>query len=283
MPHPLLLINDDLAFCQNLQQQAKLRGFVLHHRQSLEEGMELLAEKPEILAVILDTRCHIDDDDNGAAKSNFVLHAITQIQDYEHQMNRSLPYCICTENPEEFTEDFEGIARVFDKNDDAVALFDHVNQLIQMLPRIQAREKFAELFQVFEDFFSTEEEELLTDLVLNLNQSDSVSVISNLTILRRLEESLIALAAIKLLPEIKKGKGPKTLGHARENLRRLNDMKFIDGFRYSFADDIYKVCSRYGSHSPQPNTQTARLPSSDTITGMFYLYADLCCALARHF
>ncbi len=281
--YTLLLIDDDLNYCTLMQAEARQEGFELLHRQSLEEGMELLVETPAIQALILDTRCPVDDDDTSKARSNFILHAISRLHDFEHDMNQTLPFCICTENPDEFAEDMEGMALVFDKKAPKSPLFAHIRQLISMLPRIRIRDEYSELFDVFSHFFSYEEEELLTDLVMNAGKDDSVSVISNLILLRRLEESLISLAGIKLIRETKKNVLPQQTGQARQTLRSLNELRFLDNYHYRFADEMYKLCSKYGNHILKPHEQKTVLPTSLTVRGLIYIFADISVTLSRKF
>ncbi|MBN3036595.1 MAG: hypothetical protein JW861_13495 [Bacteroidales bacterium] len=283
MKHAILLIDDHLAFCREMAEEASREGFELSHRQNLEEGLEYLRENPGIQAVIFDTRCPVDDECDTPA-SNFILHAVSRLQDIEHDLGRTIPFCFCSETPDEFAEDMQDFAMIFAKSGPKSEVFSHMRRLIGALPQVAVREKHHEVFGVFSRFFSAEDEALLTDVALSLEKDDPATVIRNLGTLRRLEESLMELASIKMLPEsVNDTNGPKT-GHTRTIIRCLHESGKLDDFRTSIADRIYKICSKYGSHAVRQNKRLPPdPPTSLTVTGLFYLFSDIAVSLARSF
>jgi len=244
----ILLIDDDENYVAKLSADALKAGFEIVSDDNLESGIIRLRSGRRIAAVILDGRCPLSASGNQPAKLSFVTHALQQIRELEDEYNRAIPFCINTDTPEEFAEEYEGIAHVFRKGTEHEALFAHLRDLIRALPETTVREEFGEVLTKFSSRFDDETTELLIDALLALESADKATIIKNLGVLRLLLESLIdEVCQEKLHRPVEAylhGEGSRTR-------RMLDDMKqhVIPIEMYDSAVQIYRICSRYGNHA----------------------------------
>lgn len=244
----ILLIDDDENYVAKLSADALKAGFEIVSDDNLESGIIRLRSGRRIAAVILDGRCPLSASGNQPAKLSFVTHALQQIRELEDEYNRAIPFCINTNTPEEFLEEYEGIARVFKKDSEHPELFAHLRDLIKALPETRVREEFGGVLTKFSNRFDDETTELLIDALLALESADKATIIKNLGVLRLLLESLIdEVCQEKLHRPVEAymhGEGSRTR-------RMLDDMKqhVIPIEMYDSAVQIYRICSRYGNHA----------------------------------
>ncbi len=257
-PTLLLLLDDDPAYCLQLQEAAKAYRFEIHYRHNLEDGLEALVASRRYKAVILDGRCLLRPDQTAPARSNFVHHALLRIDNIEDEYNRIIPFCINTENPSDFTEDLEGIATVFRKSLQHDAMFNWIKDAITQLPETIIRKRYADIFEKTAKCFTDEEEDLLVDILQNANTSDPALLITSLALLRRLLERLIDITCVTKL-----NKQPQAFLSGTGSRTRL----ILDAMHNSVlppelfvtANQLYKTCSKYGNHKSLQNMALPQL------------------------
>jgi transcriptional accessory protein Tex/SPT6 len=257
-PSHLLLLDDDPAYCLQLQEEAKAYRFDIHYHHNLEDGLDALLASRRYKAVILDGRCFIEPGQQGTARSNFVYHALQRIADIENEYNRTIPFCINSEHPDDFREDLEGIAHVFRKTIQHEALFEWLKDTIYLLPETTIRKQYYDIFEKIAPHFSEEEEDLLIDVLQGSGTSDRALIITNLALLRRLLERLIDIACVTKLnkqPEaFLSGSGSRT----RLILDALNN-RVLPPELFVTANQLYKTCSKYGNHKSLQNKALPQL------------------------
>lgn len=271
----ILLIDDDENYAAKLSAEALKAGFEIVTENNLESGMARLRSGHRIAAVILDGRCPLVPGEKVPVKTNFVTHALQQIRDLEDEYNRSIPFCINTDTPEEFSEEYEGIARVFLKDKDHQEMFAHLRDLIKALPETRIRDEFATVFQKISRRFDSETEELLMDVLLAMDSSDKATIVSHLGIIRLLLESLIDEVCLEKLHRpveaFMHGEGSRTR-------RILDNMKqhVIPIEMYDSAVQIYRICSRYGNHAdPVASGALVLSPTRNTYRRLVYGLLEL--------
>jgi hypothetical protein len=271
----LLLIDDSPDYCAQLAQKAQEYGMETVFFHNLEEGFEELVASRRIKAVILDGRCYLTPEQSGTARSNFVLKAIRQIQEIEVEYNRVIPFCVNSEHPSDFAEDLEGTAPVFTKSLQHDELFSWLKTEIAALPETVIRKQYYDLFRVIENRFTSEEEELLIDVLQARNSSDQAVIITSLAILRRLLEKLMDIAAIEKL-----NKQPSAFTDVKgSRTRRILDElhpRILPYELYSSAVALYKICSKYGNHNDPPVPGKVRYsPGKYALKRLVFAFAEL--------
>jgi hypothetical protein len=273
--YKFLLIDDDQAYCRYLQDKAEavaIELVVVHH---LEAGIRAIENDPKIAAVILDGHCPIDEHQPPeTAKSNFVSHAIHRLTDIEHIHNRFVPFCINTHKTEDFREDLEGITLVFQKNMQEQELLRYMIGEVKKLPQTIIYHEYEDIFVFFENYFSSEDEELLLLLLQKLDHQDFPAFVAKLNMLRRLEERLFDVILTNYY-----GQNPATIiskrvSRTKNTIFRLKNQRKLPLFLFDFAMDIYSLSSRYGAHSsPQYEHFT---PSVYTLNSLVFAFLELC-------
>ena len=77
----ILLIDDDVKYCQNLSQLARNFNFKIHTFHNLEDGINYLKTHQQLKAIILDERCILTPEQKpGTEKTNFVFEKYEQIE-----------------------------------------------------------------------------------------------------------------------------------------------------------------------------------------------------------
>ncbi len=246
-PLSILLIDDNPAYCLELQEVAKHFRFNITFFHNLEDGMEALTKSRRLKAVILDDRCLLEPGQPGAARSNFVFHALQQLRDIEHHYNRAIPFCVNSENPAEFREDLEGISRVFVKKNEHDQMFRWLKDSIEQLPETAIRKEFYGIFEKMDAIFNEEQQELLIDVLQGRVSAEPSRIVTNMAILRRLLEDLVNAVCLK-----KPGKPPAAFdtGTGSRTRRILEAMRprILPDELFVQANQLYKTCSRYGNH-----------------------------------
>jgi SpoU rRNA methylase family enzyme len=278
-PHRILLIDDDPAYCVQLQGAALHTGFEIVFFHNLEDGMEALKETRRLKAVILDGRCFLEPKQEGEAHSNFVFHALQQLTDIEHHYNRTIPFCVSSENPEDFREDLDGIARVFLKNSEHLLLFGWLKEAVENLPETAIRRRFVHVFEAVATHFDEEQQELLIDVLQNQGTLERAGIVTNMAILRRLLENLADAGCL-----LKLGKQPSEFddGQGSRTRRILECMhpRVLPAELLSQAISMYKTCSKYGNHVVRKNPRsTAYFPGEYALPRLVFTFLELACYL----
>ncbi|NLJ08587.1 MAG: hypothetical protein GX437_13075 [Sphingobacteriales bacterium] len=275
MPHSILLIDDHPSYCDQLKEEALKHNLLISAFHNLEEGINFLVSNRKIKAVILDGRCLLYKKQADAPKSNFVFHAIQDIEEIQDLKKREIPYCVCSETPEDFSEDLEGIAPIFDKNKPPDEMFEYLIARIKILPELIVRERYPTIFSFADANFNEKDIEILENTSINIESSSQGIIISNLTSIRRLEESFFDLMCVNYL-----GKAPESFVSGKSN--RTKNIYFyfyrqdlLPKFLLNFAELIYKISSKYGNHADLQQTEKyypERFSASSLLNMLFALY-----------
>lgn len=277
-PH-ILLIDDDPSYCIQLRAAAIHAGFEIIFHHNLEDGMGALKETRRLKAVILDGRCFLEPGQAGVAHSNFVFHALQQLADIEHHYNRAIPFCVNSENPEDFREDLDGIASVFLKRSEHEGMFGWLKEAIADLPETAIRRRFANIFEAIDAHLDEEQQELLIDVLQNQGTLDSAGIVANLAMLRRLLEDIVDAACVLKLgkrpSEFDNGQGSRT----RRILEALHP-RALPAELLSQAISMYKTCSKYGNHVAHRNSRgNAYFPGEYALPRLVFTFLELACYL----
>jgi len=249
-PIQILLIDDEPKSCKLLQDEARRKRFIVDCFHTLDEGIAHLEQNQKIRAVILDSRCALDDEQNtDSIKTNFVFHAMDQINRIEHEQNRYIPFMVFANNLFDLEKDLDGIAKVISKKNGYDALFKHLDDMIALLPEIIVREKHAKIFEFIENYLSDEDDDLMETLLMQSEKSDPSSIVTNITLVRRLLEKLFDILAPNLL-----GKNPEGFDHLGKSRTRsimgvLFDKKYLPYELKKSAGNLYSFSSKYGNHN----------------------------------
>lgn len=246
----ILLIDDDKDYCQKLTQLARNHNFKIHSFHNLEDGMDYLKSHQQVKAVILDERCLLTPEQKpGTEKTNFVFHAMQELKDIEHEQDRALPFCVMAINTDDFNDDLHGIASVFEKNRDEKLLFGHLQAEVMHLAESIVEKEFEDIFEFVDDFLDEEDYELMATLLLNKEKSDPQNIISNLSLLRRVEEKLFDVLCVNLLG--KQAQQFETRGRSRTKniIQALYAQHIMPRMLKDTAFQIYTLSSKIGNHN----------------------------------
>ena len=275
MPYPILLIDDDPAYCRLLQDEAKKFRFIITYFDNLEDGLEELKKSRRMKAVILDDRCKLESRQLEASKANFVFHAMQQLADIEHHYNRSIPFCVNSVKPDEFREELEGITPVFVKKADHEQMFHWIKDAIDQLPETAIRREYSEIFEKVALIFNEDQQEMLIDVIQKRGITDSASIVTSMAILRRLLENLVNAVCLKHL-----GKHPEYFVNGQNGSRTRQILeamhpRILPPELFSTATQLYKTCSKYGNHDIRHSISNNFVPTTFTLTRLTYTFLEL--------
>ena len=275
IPYSILLIDDDPVYCRQLQEAA--RGFRFHITvfHNLEEGMKELRKSRRIKAIILDDRCVLQASQQGAGKSNFVIHAIQQLKDIEHEYKRSIPYCVNCVIKDEFREDLEGVTQLFVKKQDHDQMFNWLKDSIDQMPETAIRREFYGVFEKVSAVFNEDHQELLIEVLQNRGIADSTTIVTNLIILRLLMEILVDAVCLKKL-----GRQPDDFVNGQNGSRTRQILEamqpqILPSELFIQATQLYKTCSKYGNHPPPYLSANRFSPTPFTVTRLVYTFLEI--------
>ena len=246
----ILLIDDNLQYCETLKKEASGKSIVITHFHNLEDGIIALKESKKYKAVILDGRCVLDKQQKPeTGKSSFVFHAIQELRDLFFEQDRLLPFCVNAENPDDFIENLDGITQVYKKTEQHDDMFSFLLKMIYNLPETKIRLQHKEVFEFLMKYGDETDEDLLEDVILNIEKSDASSIVSNLSILRRIEEKIFDIICIQYL-----GKSLNFFDNMRGSrtksiISNLQQSKSLPVHLLYLSKNIYSTCSKYGNHN----------------------------------
>jgi CheY-like chemotaxis protein len=247
---PILLIDDSPSYCAELEQIARNERFRVTTFNNLEEGIDFLRKNHRIKAVILDDTCVLNPDQKpGTAKTNFIFHALKDLNDLKHEQDRQIPFCVNTSEIGDLRDDLSGLARVFVKHQDEKLMFQHLRKEISALTESIIEEEFGSVLDLMEEYFDREDQELMQALLINRDKTDSESLISNLTLVRRLEEKLFDVLSRKLL-----NRDPYTFENRHSSrtksiIQHLHKEKLLPYELKELSFNIYSYSSKLGNHN----------------------------------
>ncbi len=274
-PIHILLIDDEPEYCKMLRDEARSNRFLIECFHTLEEGIDHLEKNQKIRAVVLDSRCALDDEqDSASIKTNFVFHAMDQINRIEHQQNRYIPFLVFANDLFDLEKDLDGLARVISKKQGSSELFRQLDETIALLPEIVVREKHPLIFDFLEDYCSDHDEDLMESLLMQAEKSDPHSIITNIAVTRRLLEKLFDVAAVNVLGKTPESFEVKGTSRTRGIMDRLTHEKFLPGELRKTASNLYGFASKYGNHNLVSSGNTY-FPGSYAVVGNINLLLEL--------
>lgn len=275
--YKVLLIDDDNNYIEQLLNEAKAYHLEIIPVNNLDSGIEILESNINIQAVILDSHCMIEpEQDPDSDKSNFIFHALHRLTDIEHVHNRFIPYCVNTEFPDEFKNELNGITQVFTKHKHHKELFEFVRIEIEAQPETLAINKHEKVFRFFDDYMNAEDTDMLLEVIVNQSKQDKADIVANFALLRRLEEKLFDVLAVNAL-----GLNPVELDRQRMSrtkniIIQFKNKRKIPIYLFDFAMDIYTVASIYGAHNPiNRNQRISFVPGKYTVQSLLYAFLEL--------
>lgn len=246
----ILLIDDDPVSCRQIQQKAAERGFETSYFSNLDEGMAFLESNQKVRMVILDSRCALDDVQKpDSFKTNFVFHAMDQINRIEYQQNRQIPFVVFSDELFDLEKDLEGIAKVISKKEGYDLLLNHIEKTLRVLPELAVRDAHTRIFSFIDDFMSDEDDDLMESLLMNMGKSDPHSIITNLSVTRRLLEKLFDTLAPNILGKPAAAFERKGMSRMRSIVSTLVSAKFLSFELQRTAGNLYTFTSKYGNHN----------------------------------
>lgn len=282
-PVNIVLIDDEPESCKLLRNEAKKNRYIISSFHTLDDGIEYLENHQKVRAVILDSRCALDDkQDPNSIKTNFVFHAMDQINRIEHQQNRLIPFMVFADKVFDLQNDLEGIAKVITKQDGYAVLFQHLDQVISHLPEMVVRDKYAIIFEFIENYFSDQDDDIMETLLMEMEKSDPSSIVTNITIIRRLLEKLFDIAAPNLLG--KNAEEFEQIGKSRTRnvIAAISFNKMMPAFLKKSANELYSFSSKYGNHNLTRRTGFY-MPGNFAVISAAFTLLDLYIWFARKF
>jgi hypothetical protein len=258
MKKNILIIDDDLAYCQTFKNLAGQYAFDLIFAHNLEDGIARLKENGRLLAVVLDGHCFLEPGQAEVPKVNFVYHALHALDDMEREQQRLIPRCVNTEQPAEFREELQGLVKVFDKQGDAGVLFRWIRKVISELPETRIREEYDDIFEHTQKIFNHLEEDELIGLLLFGETPVEADISANLAVLRRLLEKLTDVCALQLLKEDSRAYASKMGVSVKPVFDTLYSRRILPRQLVKQVHQLYSYCSEFGTHiyrSQKPNYQ----------------------------
>lgn len=266
----ILVIDDEFEYCEELVVQARKFNFFVAHFQNFEDGFNFIEKNKKIKALILDGKCILNkDQEPGTGKSNFVFHSINRLHHLELEDNRYIPYCVNAYEPEIFSENLEGITKIFKKKEEHNLMFEFLRQKIEESDETQLKHKYEDIFEFANNHFDEDSEDLLIELLLNAEEKDSPTLITNLGILRRLEEKLFDIIAEKYLKADPQTFRVQRYSRTKGIIFHLKNKQIIPQYLFNFSMDIYNIPSKYGNHNPNnENQNNSYLPGNYTVLSL---------------
>ncbi len=248
MKQQILLIDDDITYCKTFERSARSAAFELVYAHNLLEGIGMLDENRQIVAVVLDGHSFLQPDQSGGPKANFVYHALHALDDMEREQQRIIPRCVNTESPTEFREELQGLVQVFDKRGDDSFLFRWLRKAIAALPETRIREEYKDIFEHTNSVFTHQEENELIGLILFAETYTAQDIPGNLAVLRRLLEKLTDACALKLLNEDPRSYASKMGVSVKPVFDTLYSRKILPRQIVKQVHYLYAYCSEFGTH-----------------------------------
>ena len=274
-PSSILLIDDEPDYCRMLTDEARSNRYLIHCFHTLEEGIAHLEKNQKIRAVVLDSRCALDDEqDLGSIKTNFVFHAMDQINRIEHQQNRYIPFMVFADELFDLEKDLDGLARVISKKQGSIELFRQLDEALALLPEIMVREKHPEIFDFLENYCSDHDEDLMESLLMQAEKSDPHSIITNIALTRRLLEKLFDVLAVNVLAKKPESFEVKTNSRTRSIMDCLAREKLLPPELRKTASHLYGFSSKYGNHNLL-GSENSYFPGSYAVVGNVNLLLEL--------
>ncbi len=275
----ILVIDDEQDYCENLKMEGAPHGFLITHHQNFEDGFKDLENNKKYKAIILDGRCILNkNQEPGTGKTNFVFHSINRLHHLELEDNRYIPYCVNSYNPDEFYEDLEGISKVFKKNIEHEEMFKYLKKRIESMNETQIKHKYEDVFSFINKYLNDDDEKLMLELLGNADEKDNATIVTNLGIIRRLEEKLYDVIAKKYLksdPEQFKG---QRYNRTKGVIFHLKNNQIIPQYLHNFSMDLYNIPSKFGNHNPKlDKTNSQHLPGSYTVLSLCNSFMELIC------
>lgn len=185
----ILLVDDKEDYCESLVGVAGINDLEVVYALDWETGFDLLKKDSRIEFVILDGKGKIEADQE-REKGNFVIRAMHDLNAWNHQQKKHIPFCVNTgfldnfENLEENVEVFEKNARSRDR------MFRYIREEVEKSEYRTAKLLFPEPFEVFDKaIIDFKYQHLLLDLIKCHQKGDYRK--KNISVQRDLWEALL--------------------------------------------------------------------------------------------
>jgi hypothetical protein len=187
-PLPVLFIDDNIVYAEELYRQSQTYQVELIHFCSLEEGEEFLATEKgkDIRSIILDIRCKKQRKQEVADDS-----FITAAKDYFAKTLPFLPVVAITAYAKVYNsmgDLYEGVMPVFLKNRDERKMFEYLRNKALDHEKLRIRYNYRDIFETVNKYFPRGGEESLVSCLQDMDSNDTKIMEGTLTGLRKLQE-----------------------------------------------------------------------------------------------
>lgn len=256
-PIHILLIDDDIEYCQTLTTNARSQRFLIKHYQNLEEGFNELENNPKYQGLILDGRCLITASQE-TPKENFISEALRRIERIKYEKGWYIPCVINSAYIDELKNSIPDDIPYFSKGENNAGMFNYLRDEINKSNEMRIKNKYRQPFEIFErGYLDHHVEHDLVTIFKDMTHDDPAIVVRTLGRLRTIVE-----AVYTKMNQINKAVVPDNLScrsiiyHLPGKPRYDTDLRkrvvtsdvFQPLFIYDLVNAAYTICSDYGSH-----------------------------------
>lgn len=276
----VLLVDDKEDYCESLAGVARMNHLQVVYALDWETGFELLKKDSRIEFVILDGKGKIEADQE-REKGNFVIRAMNDLNAWNHQQRKYIPFCVNTGFLDNF-ENLEGNVEVFEKNARSRdRMFQYIREEVEKSEYRTLRKRFPEAFKAFDrGIISSKYEYLLLEMIKSHNGEDYRK--KNLTTQRDIIEACF-VGLNNPIPFI-----PDELFDRRKNPVMEHCLKFLEGRRinrqefprpYELPEDIKAAFRKVKESSSQYSHLSEEAVVKYPFLANFYLIMEILCWL----
>lgn len=265
-PQRIIIIDDDIAYANRLQQSAKKHRLIADCFNTLNEAIEALEQDISYKYVVLDDKCYIDNVKEGEPKLSFVLKAWQELEDVMQEHDRIIDFCINAADTKRVSDVFEDTALVFNKQDlkSEQEMFQHIVAEIRKQSYTFIEEQYDGAYAFVSKHLSQTELVLFYTIATDMKKSQRGAIVGCMALLRRLEEVVFdkAFDAFRMKYGYTKSiyDGPNR-SRTKSMIDMMYHQKAIPYFVKNAAFNIYSTCSKYGNHSYHDQDGKHHLPS----------------------
>lgn len=282
----VLLVDDKYEFAEELKRSARSHNIDIVHKTNFRDMEVILSSiASKLTLIVLDIKC-LKEPNQPIEGEDFLTIALSLLD----EKYRELPRAILTADAEGYStvKTWFPQEKLYKKiPGDIEALLNYITQKGLELENIKIRNKYFEVFQIFErghvDIFVENE---LISLIKNMYSDDISQIKSSLVAIRRIQESILQTInkldknmvpdnCFKPNNDLKFWDAHKQLGgnKNKRNNYQPTQTEYYSGAIEAFSECIYKVASDNGAHNPYHNPSYQ--PTSFTVQAMVYSLFDL--------
>jgi hypothetical protein len=240
---PVLFIDDDIDYANELYKEAQRHHFELKHVRSLEEGKEFLSTEQgqSIRGVILDIIC-MKEKSQEVPDNTFIITASR----YFTKIFPHLPVVALTGETEEYRTMghlFKDDMVVFSKGSDEEKMFKHLRDKAFDYEKMKIRSNYHDIFEIIDRYFDKKVEEMLVACLRDMNSDDPKIKTGTLGNLRKLQESFYVA-----LNKKNKNMVPREMIFNNNNELNVNNEKIIRHLKGNVDETKHETTPSFIKH-----------------------------------